>query len=44
MPQVPSQVYVVHGELGAADMLRQRIELELKWLAVVPEHGATWPG
>ena len=44
MPQVPNQVYVVHGELEAADMLRQRIELELKWRAVVPEHGATWPG
>ncbi len=44
MPQVPNQVYVVHGELDAADMLRQRIELELKWRAVVPEHGATWPG
>jgi metallo-beta-lactamase family protein len=36
-------VYVVHGEPEAADTLRQRIERELKWRAVVPEHGSTWP-
>jgi len=43
MKHAPSQVYVVHGELEAADVLRQRIEHELKWRAVVPEHGSTWP-
>ena len=43
MPSAPGQVYVVHGELEAADVLRQRIERELKWRAVVPEHGSTWP-
>ncbi len=43
MPQAPDQVYVVHGELPAADTLRQRIEHELQWRAVVPEHGSTWP-
>ena len=31
----------VHGEMGAADMLRQRIEHELRWRAAVPEHGST---
>ena len=39
----PQQVYVVHGEPEAADTLRQRIERELKWRAIVPEHGSTWP-
>jgi metallo-beta-lactamase family protein len=44
MPSPPSQVYVVHGEREASDMLRQRIEHELHWRAVTPEHNATWPG
>ena len=43
MKHAPSQLYVVHGELEAADALRQRIERELRWRAVVPEHGSTWP-
>ena len=43
MKHAPSQVYVVHGEPEASDVLRQRIEHELKWRAVVPEHGSTWP-
>jgi metallo-beta-lactamase family protein len=43
MKHAPSQVYVVHGELDAADAMRQRIERELRWRAVVPEHGSTWP-
>lgn len=43
MPQTPDQVYVVHGEQGAADTLRQRIEHDLHWRAIVPEHGSTWP-
>jgi len=44
MPQAPDQVYVVHGEMDATDMLRLRIEHELRWRARVPEHGSTWPG
>jgi len=43
MPGAPDQVYVVHGDLAASDALRQRIEHELAWRAMVPEHGATWP-
>mgnify|MGYP000881399353 FL=1 len=43
MPQPPGQVYVVHGDMAASETLRQRIEHELKWRAIVPEHGATWP-
>ena len=43
-PQAPDQVYMVHGEPGAADQLRQRIKRELGWRAMVPEHGSTWPG
>ncbi len=41
MGRAPDQVYVVHGEMGAADMLRQRIAHELRWAAAVPEHGST---
>ena len=44
MPQPPSQVYVVHGEREASDVLRQRIERELKLRAVLPEHASVWPG
>ena len=43
LPHAPAQVYVVHGEAGPADELRKRIEHELGWRAVVPEHGSTWP-
>jgi metallo-beta-lactamase family protein len=43
MPKPPGQVYVVHGDMAASDALRQRIEHALKWRAIVPEHGATWP-
>ena len=43
MPQPASQVYVVHGENQASDTLRQRIERELQWRAVVPEHESVWP-
>ena len=43
MPQAPDQVYVVHGELAAADELRKRIKNQLGWRAMVPEHGSTWP-
>ena len=41
MEHAPEQVFVVHGELQAADMLRQRIEHELRWNASVPDHGIT---
>ena len=43
LPLPPRQVFVVHGDQAASDTLRQRIEHELKWPAMVPEHGATWP-
>lgn len=43
MPSPPDQVYVVHGEPAASDALRSRIEHELGWRAVVPEHLSTWP-
>jgi len=43
LPTSPGQIYVVHGEINAADALRQRIEHGLGWRALVPEHGATWP-
>lgn len=42
-PSAPQQVYVVHGEMQAADTLRHRIERELGWRAGVPEHGSSWP-
>jgi len=42
-PERPDQVYVTHGEPGPSDQLRQRIEYELRWRAMVPEYGATWP-
>jgi len=43
MPEAPDQVYVVHGELAAADEFRKRIKHELGWRAMVPEHASTWP-
>ena len=43
LPQAPDQVYVVHGELAAADELRKRIQHELGWRAMAPEHASTWP-
>ncbi len=43
MPKAPTQVYVVHGDQGPSDALRQRIQHELGWRALVPEHGSTWP-
>ncbi len=41
MEHAPEQVFVVHGEMGAADHLRQRIAHELRWSAQVPEHGSS---
>jgi metallo-beta-lactamase family protein len=43
MPTSPDQVYVVHGDLSASDALRSRIQRDLGWRALVPEHGSTWP-
>jgi metallo-beta-lactamase family protein len=43
LPKAPDQIYVVHGDMGPADELRKRIQHELGWRAVVPEHGSTWP-
>jgi metallo-beta-lactamase family protein len=42
MPKAPQQLFVVHGELGAADELRKRLQNEKGWRAMVPEHGSTW--
>lgn len=38
LPAAPRQVFVTHGEPGAADALRFRIEHELGWSAAVPEY------
>ncbi len=35
----PRQTFVTHGEPAASDALRHRIEEELHWNVVVPEHG-----
>lgn len=43
IPTAPSQIYIVHGEMAAADALRQRLERELHMRAVVPEHDSIWP-
>jgi metallo-beta-lactamase family protein len=40
MPRPPRSVFITHGEPGASDALRQRVERDLGWSAVVPEHGA----
>jgi metallo-beta-lactamase family protein len=42
MPAAPRRVFVTHGDLEASDRLRFRIENELRWSALVPEHGSTW--
>jgi metallo-beta-lactamase family protein len=41
LPHPLRSVFVTHGEPGASDTLRRRIERELGWSAIVPEHGAT---
>ncbi|HSJ25325.1 MAG TPA: MBL fold metallo-hydrolase [Longimicrobiales bacterium] len=38
-PRPPRKVFVTHGEPSAADALRFRIQDELGWPALVPEHG-----
>jgi metallo-beta-lactamase family protein len=42
IPGQPHRVFVVHGDPEASDTLRRRIENELRWHAMVPEHGSTW--
>lgn len=42
VPGQPHRAFVVHGDQEAADTLRHRIENELRWHAMVPEHGSTW--
>ena len=42
VPGKPHRAFVVHGDQEASDALRQRIERELRWHAVVPEHGSSW--
>jgi metallo-beta-lactamase family protein len=34
----PTRTFVTHGELSASDALRHRIEEELHWDCIVPEH------
>jgi metallo-beta-lactamase family protein len=41
LPAAPRRCFVTHGEAGASDALRQRIEHELGWQAEVPEHRAS---
>lgn len=43
LPVASNQIDVVHGEREASDALRSRIQHELGWHAMVPEHGSTWP-
>ena len=38
LPQPPRHVYVTHGEPGASDALRARIDHELRWNVSVPEY------
>jgi metallo-beta-lactamase family protein len=42
VPGHPHRAFVVHGDAQASDTLRRRIENELHWHAMVPEHGSTW--
>jgi metallo-beta-lactamase family protein len=42
MPTPPQQAYITHGDPEASDALRSRVEHELRWRAMVPEHGSTW--
>ena len=41
LARAPRRVFAVHGEIDAADALRQAITHGLHWPAQVPEHGAT---
>jgi metallo-beta-lactamase family protein len=37
----PRQTFITHGEPGASDALRQRIERQLGWSTLVPEYRQT---
>ena len=37
------ELYWVDALSDLPDNLRQRIEHEIKWRALVPEHGSVWP-
>jgi metallo-beta-lactamase family protein len=37
----PRTTFIIHGEPAASDALRHRIEEELGWACVVPDHGQT---
>jgi metallo-beta-lactamase family protein len=39
----PRQTFIVHGEPGAADALRQRIEHALRWDVTMPEYRGIYP-
>jgi metallo-beta-lactamase family protein len=38
LPSAPRHVFITHGEPGASDALRQRLQSELGWAASVPEY------
>jgi metallo-beta-lactamase family protein len=38
LPAAPRHVFITHGEPGASDALRQRLQSELGWSAGVPEY------
>jgi metallo-beta-lactamase family protein len=38
IPRPPVTTFITHGEPAASDALRQRVERELGWRAVVPEY------
>jgi metallo-beta-lactamase family protein len=40
-PKPPRRTFITHGEPGASDTLRQRIERELSWSTLVPEYRQT---
>ncbi|MGE4243993.1 MBL fold metallo-hydrolase [Ramlibacter sp.] len=42
MTHAPLDTFVTHGEPGAADAMRQRIERGLRWPATVPEYLGTY--
>ena len=35
----PRTTFITHGEASASNALRHRIEEELGWICVVPDHG-----
>ena len=41
LASAPRQTFITHGEPGASDALRQRIERELGWSTLIPEYRQT---